>query len=113
MDSGRPPLEAAQIVDYEKRARQVLADNVERLKTRKNLSQNALARLCGWQSSTNLDRIKKLKDSGINLITSVAIALGVQPWQLLVPDFDPDNPPEILSPADREALEFDRRRRAR
>jgi hypothetical protein len=43
-------------------------------------------------------RLKAQETSvGVDLIDKVAARFKLQPWQLLVPDFDADNPPELAS----------------
>jgi hypothetical protein len=51
------------------------------------VSDSAVSRYKKADVAANLDHLERL-----------ALAFGVQPWELLYPSFDPDNPPEVMTP---------------
>ena len=86
----------------------ILAKNIERLKAafpEVYSSQAKVGKNAGVSQST-IDRLEEGRtDCRISTVAGVAAAFGFQPWQLLVPEFDPKNPPEIaLTPAERRLL---------
>lgn len=75
-----------------------------------NLSQ--LARDCDIGLGTTT-RIKQQKTSvGLDIVERIAERFGVQPWQLLVPGFDPDSPPTLLPVSSQERQLYERLRAA-
>lgn len=75
-----------------------------------NLSQ--LARDCDIGLGTTT-RIKQQKTSvGLDIVERIAERFGVQPWQLLVPGFDPDSPPTLLPVSAQERQLYERLRAA-
>jgi len=67
---------------------------------RENLSQLATDAGVGLAS---IDRIKKMQTSvGLDIVEAVAGAFKMQPWQLLVPALDADNPPELAVMSENE-----------
>jgi hypothetical protein len=43
------------------------------------------------------DRLKKPDaDVGLSLLRRIAAAFGLQPWQLMIPELDPEHPPNCL-----------------
>jgi transcriptional regulator with XRE-family HTH domain len=70
-----------------------------------NLSR--LAEDCGFAQST-ASRIKAQKTAtGLDKLDMIARAFGLATWQLLVPGFDPNNPPTLqpVSQKERELYE--------
>lgn len=54
-------------------------------------------------------RIKKQNTSvGIEVLHSIATRFDISPWQLLVPDFDPENPPALQPVSAKERLLYQR-----
>lgn len=50
-------------------------------------------------------RLKKQSTSvGLELLDKIARVFGIAPWQLLVPGFDPKNPPTLLPMSEASAL---------
>lgn len=70
-----------------------------------NLSR--LARECDIGLGT-ATRIKQQQTSvGLEIVDKLAEHFGLQPWQLIVPGLDPDNPPTLLpvTPSERQLYE--------
>lgn len=87
----------------------VLWTNVQALMRKhyggENLSR--LSRECDVGLGTSA-RIKRRQTSvGIDILAKIAERFDLQPWQLLVPGFDPDNPPTLVpvSAAERQLYE--------
>ena len=74
------------------RVQEVLAVNVRRLRKEKGLSQVALSRATGGFVSqatiSTIEKISTVSVPGSDTIVSLATALQVEPWRLLV---DPDS----------------------
>jgi len=71
-----------------------------------NLSR--LARECSIGLGTAA-RIKKQQTSvGIDILHAIATRFGLAPWQLLVPGFDPSNPPALQPVSDKERMLYER-----
>lgn len=79
-----------------KPANETLKDNVNRLRDRfpalKPLQKLADKASVG---KGTVERMTKDGNCELKSLQCVAKAFGLQPWQLLVPDLDPDNPPII------------------
>lgn len=76
----------------------VLWTNVQALMRKhyggENLSR--LSRECDVGLGT-ATRIKQRQTSvGLDILAKIAERFDLQPWQLLVPGFDPDNPPTLV-----------------
>jgi hypothetical protein len=61
-------------------------ENLLRLSKEARIGLGSAARLKGQETSV-----------GIDLLDKVAARFKLQPWQLLVADFDADNPPELAT----------------
>jgi transcriptional regulator with XRE-family HTH domain len=77
--------------------KRVLWENVSALMQkhfgRENLTRLARETKCGPGTAT---RIKERETSvGIDVLEKIASAFNLQPWQLLVPGFDPSHPPTL------------------
>lgn len=67
-----------------------------------------LAKECGIGLGTAA-RIKKQNTSvGLDVLHAIANRFDVSPWQLLVPGFDPQNPPALQPVSARERLLYQR-----
>lgn len=64
----------------------LLAANLRALIRHRKLTQNALSKVCtvSQKQVNNLARAKT--DCGLDVLTELARALGVEPWQLLHPE---------------------------
>lgn len=61
------------------------------------LSQEAVGRRSGLPQRT-VGRLKNGSTAAsLTTLEAIAKGLGVEPWQLLIPDFDPDNLPALDS----------------
>lgn len=83
---------------------QVLSANLERLmdKVEPRITQVAVSKASGIPQRT-ISRIKNGEVSPtLNSIDGLAKAFGLLPWQLLVPDMDPKNPPLLRSATQEE-----------
>lgn len=75
------------------RTREYLAENVRAILAHEKLSARA------WAEKHSLDpravqRVVKAKHATtLDVITKIATAAGLQPWHLLTPSMEPDNPP--------------------
>lgn len=67
-----------------------------------------LSRDCGIGLGTSA-RIKKQQTSvGIDILHQIASRFGLAPWQLLVPGFDPENPPTLQPVSSQERMLYER-----
>lgn len=84
-----------------KTLRQVLAENVAALmRSRPDLATDAQLRRRAKLGGGQIDGIRKgTKAATIDTIERVARAFGLEPYQLLVPGLDPDNPATVRLPA--------------
>lgn len=90
--------------------KRVLWENVSALMDKhyggENLTRLARETKCGPGTAT---RIKERKTSvGIDVLTKIASAFQLQPWQLLVPGFDPDHPPTLTPVTEEERALYER-----
>lgn len=86
--------------EEQQNARAILAENVKKLIARAG-SQPALVRLLKVPQKT-ISRAKNDENAAnLDTINDIAHGYGLHPWQLLVPNLDPDNPP-MLAPASKE-----------
>jgi hypothetical protein len=87
-------------------SRTILAANLRRMIDRSGLPSNRawskkmglnvrmIDRLLGGENAVTLDKIEE-----------IARTVGLEPWQLLLPDLDPSEPPDApISEADRDML---------
>jgi transcriptional regulator with XRE-family HTH domain len=81
----------------------VIRDNVRRLlgldASDKGIAQ--LMRKTGFKNGTAQRVLQAETSIGVDLLTELARGLGVEPWQLLVRDLDPDNLPTLHPPSTR------------
>jgi transcriptional regulator with XRE-family HTH domain len=80
-------------------AEQVLATNLNALMASDHSLNTVekLAKRSGVGTGT-IDRLRRAEASArLYTIVAIAVAFKIEPWQLLVPGFDPSNPP-ILQP---------------
>lgn len=81
-----------------KLGRQLLAASLEKLRILPNgdvQSEAAFAAKVGVDQ-TSINRALNEKSSiGVDIVTAIARAYGCEPWQLLVPGFDPKRKPEL------------------
>ncbi len=93
------PADSNYYLHMKKTLRDVVANNIARIMDdpAAPLTQEAVGRRSGIPQRT-VGRLKN-GSSAASLTTLEAIAkgLGVEPWQLLIPDFDPKQPPLLRS----------------
>lgn len=91
--------------------KRVVAKNIRALMERaaargeKSLaSQNGLAKKAGVGQRTVGRIVEGTQEPGVDVVAAIAHAYGLSGWQLLVEDFDPNNPPilRIASEAERK-----------
>lgn len=82
-----------------------LADNLERIRLADadHPSQAAFARRLGLQQRTYNRIIRCEVDASLETLETMATALKLHPWQLLVEDFNPATPPQLAVLDEREA----------
>lgn len=76
----------------------VVGDNVQAVMTAKKVKQQQVAALAKQRGhkidQTTVGRIARAAiPTTVEKLEAVAAGLGIDPWQLLVPDLDPKNPP--------------------
>lgn len=89
---------------------QVLSANLKRLMddAKPPITQMAVSKVSGIPQRT-ISRIKRGEVSPtLNSIDGLAKAFGLLPWQLLVQDMDPKNPPLLRSASPEEKELYDR-----
>lgn len=92
----------------------VLAENWRRLHAAKSgLADRPLADALGIGHGTIARLRAGSHATTIDTLATVAERFGVEPWMLLVPDFDPDNPPALAEAAPAKAASPGSRRRAK
>ncbi len=92
--------------------RSVLAKNLKALMGHGDLNQTALGKKAGVAVST-IGRILAAKHApDIETLASIAHALGVTTWQIMVPRLDPTNPPVLQNASPEERELYDRLRAA-
>jgi hypothetical protein len=70
-----------------------------------------LAKDCDFGPGTS-SRLKEQKTSvGLDVLDKIADTFNVQAWQLMVPGFDPDNPPTLQPLSERERLLYEQFKR--
>lgn len=93
-------------------SKRVLWDNVVTLMKKKyggeNLTRLALDAKFGPGTSTRLK--KQVTSIGVDVIEKLAVVFELQPWQLLVPNLDPEAPPLLGGPDGWPFPRLDRRR---
>lgn len=91
--------------------RKVLSDNLKRLMDAHDMKQKPVAEAAKRQGfaidQTYVGRILNMEVAAtIEKVESIAAAFGLQPWQLLVPHLDPNNPPVVhIDPAEQRLYE--------
>lgn len=63
-----------------------------------------LEKLTGISTSTIWQQQQCLRGMGLNYVEQIAESLQVEPWQLLVPGFDPTNLPASITQKQKQAL---------
>jgi transcriptional regulator with XRE-family HTH domain len=89
---------------------QVLSANLQRLmdEAKPPITQMAVSKVSGIPQRT-ISRIKRGEVSPtLNSIDGLAKAFGLLPWQLLVPEMDPRNPPLLRAASQEEKELYDR-----
>ncbi len=88
-------------------SRRILADNIVRMISKDD--GIVRGKVSGWAAANKLpqkqiDRIiKKEYSTTVDALDEIAAAIGCQPWQLLVPNMDLNNPPMlVMGQAERE-----------
>ncbi|MES2187974.1 MAG: helix-turn-helix transcriptional regulator [Pseudomonadota bacterium] len=83
------------------------SENVRTLIARYELTGPALARAAKIDQKTVWRIYNGQTEPGLDVVTKIARVYKFEPWQLLVPGFDPALPPTLatLVPAERELLD--------
>ena len=82
----------------------IAAENIARAIEHRGESQSGVARRATGAHQTTIGRAAKAeRNFRIGSLAAFADGLGYEPWQLLVPGFDPANPPKLVPP---ELLKF-------
>lgn len=85
--------------------KETVAANLKKLRESHGLTVNAFAKHCGMKQSV-YDRLEKAEvTQHLESLHKIADKCSINVWQLLVPGFDPSNPPLIKQPSSVE-LEF-------
>jgi transcriptional regulator with XRE-family HTH domain len=95
-------------------SRQILAANLKALMAA-HLSLNTFAKIVAAGGPTNgtLDRIRRMESgASIDQLDTLAKVYGLEPWQLLVPDLDPTNPPMLAHVTQRQLEMLERIKQA-
>jgi transcriptional regulator with XRE-family HTH domain len=95
-------------------SRQTLSENLKALMAA-HLSLNTFAKIVAAGGPTNgtLDRIRRMESgASIDQLDNLAKVFGLEPWQLLVPDLDPTNPPMLAHVTQRQLEMLERIRQA-
>lgn len=82
--------------------REILASNLKALMAKSKHSQGDLFRLSNVAQSTIGRVINMQVDATVATIEAIAEVYKLQPWQLLVPNLDPSNPPMLREISDKE-----------
>jgi len=88
----------------DKISRRILADNIDRM-----VKKTGGSSVRAWAMSNRMDvrqiaRIAKQEHAcTVDTLDEIALAIGCQPWQLLVPNMTPENLPLlVMTPVERE-----------
>lgn len=92
------------------KTRAILANNVRRLIAKEQTSVRAWA-LARELDVKLIDRLVKAENAvTLDKLAEIAEACGLQPWQLLIEDFDPVEPPSMpISEEERKTIQRLRR----
>lgn len=83
----------------------VLAENLIRLMGNSiDLNSEAKVAKAGKLGQRTVNRAKNGKQVKLESLKGLAAAFDLSPWQLLVPDLDPNNPPILAMTDDEKAL---------
>lgn len=83
----------------------VLAENLIRLMKRyPDLSSEEKVAKAGKIGQRTVNRAKKGNQIKLDSLKGIADAFDLAPWQLLVPELDPDNPPILALTSEEKAL---------
>jgi len=84
---------------------QVLADNLKRLMEHYPAlnSENKVAK-AGRISQRTVNRARNAIQIKLDSLQGLARAFGLAPWQMLIPDLDPANPPLLAATKEEKAL---------
>lgn len=85
----------------------VLAANLNMLMERHKESNKRLAAVCAVSHAT-IGRIRNAQHAAtLSTLEAIAAHYRLEPWQLLIEDLDPSNPPQLAFPsrAERELYE--------
>jgi hypothetical protein len=97
-----------------KSSRQILAANLKALMgAHLGLSTFPKIVAAGGPSNGTLDRIRRMESgASIDQLDTLAKVFGLEPWQLLVPDLDPTNPPMLAHVTQRQLEMLERIKQA-
>lgn len=78
----------------------MVARNVTKAADHRKKSQSGIARTALEAHQTTIGRLMAgERDFRISSLQAAAEGLGYEPWQFLVPDFDPADPPRLIPQA--------------
>lgn len=93
-----------------KPAKAVLWENVEAImkaKWKEGENFTRLGKLMGYKSGTMAKRLaSESEDMGMKVLDKLARGLGYEPWQLLAPNLNPDDPPLTCTKREKERAEW-------
>jgi len=79
--------------------RKLIAHNVALAMKHRGIGQSGAARKAPGPHQTTVGRLAKAEhDNKLSTLAGAAEQLGFAPWQLLVPGFDPADPPRLVDP---------------
>ncbi len=87
---------------------ELVSRNLTKAKDLAGLTQSEIAALSGVQQRTVGRYLNGEQAISVEILAAIAKAFNLETWQLLVPDFDPSNPPIIRARTKAEA-EFERK----
>lgn len=85
----------------------ILADNLDRLRAWNAAlnTQSAIGRAAKVDQKTVGRILNKAHEPQLNVVAKLAKAFGLEAWQMLVPDLDPENPQQLASAKDAQMYE--------
>lgn len=92
------------------RAARLLAQNIDRLMASDpDLSSNPKLSLKTKLTTSTLSRIRNAKvEATVGSVEAIAKAFGIEPWELLVPGFNPKNRPTLQPISEQERKLYQR-----
>ena len=88
--------------------RKIIADNLKRLKTHHHLTNLKMAKRCHVSEGTINRAMSGEVGVASDVLATIAAGLGLEPWQIMVQNLDPANPPLIAKITPEEQALYDR-----